>query len=132
MALTRGILLARTTTTPTVRYVMNMAAVGFDVTLADLTGGSRQQPLVHYRLATMAAVRLLTGESFPSIGRAFGRDHTTVMNALERVRAGQHQASGIQRRMWEWTQALCREVTEQWAIDTGITPAATSTMVEFA
>lgn len=98
---------------PAVAYVVRMAARGFDVSVDDLQGDSREQPLVWYRQATMAAVRRLTGLSYPAIGRRFGgRDHTTVMHACERARTAPHLVRA--------TEALCFEVQRQWAIDHGL------------
>jgi len=54
---------------------------------ADLVGPSRRQPLVRARQTAMYLCRELTDLSLPKIGRAFGgRDHTTVMHALDRVK----------------------------------------------
>ena len=62
------------------------AACGLSPT--DLVGPSRRQPLVRARQTAMYLCRELTDLSLPKIGRAFGgRDHTTVMHALDRVKA---------------------------------------------
>ncbi len=62
------------------------AACGLSPT--DLIGPSRRQPLVRARQTAMYLCRELTDLSLPKIGRAFGgRDHTTVMHALDRVKA---------------------------------------------
>ena len=65
---------------------------GFSV--KDLVGKSRRRPLVGYRQVAMAACRLVTSCSYPTIGRAFGdRDHTTVISACKRVAADPHLAA---------------------------------------
>jgi chromosomal replication initiator protein len=62
------------------------AATGLSPT--DLIGPSRRQPLVRARQTAMYLCRELTDLSLPKIGRAFGgRDHTTVMHALDRIKA---------------------------------------------
>ncbi len=62
------------------------AACGLSPT--DLVGPSRRQPLVRARQTAMYLCRELTDLSLPKIGRAFGgRDHTTVMHALDRVKS---------------------------------------------
>ena len=62
-----------------------MAAIlGFDVVA--LKGKSRQRPLVTARQIAMYAFRNLTELSYPSIARLFGgRDHTTVIHAVDKV-----------------------------------------------
>lgn len=121
MTIDRGSLVGTATGNPPADYVRRMAARGFDVTVDQLTGRSREQPLVGYRQITMAAIRTLTPLSTPAIGREFGdRDHTTVLHAVERVQEGKHHPAGSKRRrMWEAMDALCHEVRKQWAIDTG-------------
>lgn len=50
-----------------------------------LTGVARGDgPTIAHRHIAMAAARQL-GHSLPAIGRAFGRDHTTVLHACRRV-----------------------------------------------
>ncbi len=62
-----------------------MAAIlGFDVVA--LKGKSRQRPLVTARQIAMYVFRNLTELSYPSIARLFGgRDHTTVIHAVDKV-----------------------------------------------
>ncbi|MDQ3462612.1 MAG: chromosomal replication initiator protein DnaA [Actinomycetota bacterium] len=58
----------------------------FGLTLEEITGRSRQRPLVVARQVAMYVVRELTDMSYPAIGRAFGgRDHTTVIHAVEKI-----------------------------------------------
>ncbi len=121
MTINRGSLIQAATGNPPGEYVRRMAAVGFDVTVDDLTGRSRAHPLVDYRHVTMAAIRRMTPLSLPTIGRLFDhRDHTTVMHAVTKVENGRHYPAGSKRRrLWETMDNLCHEVRKQWAIDTG-------------
>ncbi|HLM95725.1 MAG TPA: helix-turn-helix domain-containing protein, partial [Acidimicrobiales bacterium] len=49
-------------------------------------GPSRRRPLVIARQIGMYLFRDLTDYSFPAIAREFGgRDHTTVMHAVEKI-----------------------------------------------
>ncbi len=51
-----------------------------------LTGTSRQRPLVQARQIAMYATRETTDLSFPAIAREFGgRDHTTVIHAFNKI-----------------------------------------------
>lgn len=71
---------------PTARRIVDAAAVAFDVPRDELTGPGRHHPVALYRQITMAAARM-AGHSFPQIGNAFERDHTTVIHACQRVAA---------------------------------------------
>lgn len=66
-----------------------------DVTVEDVCGRSRQRPLVTARQTAMYVVRELTDLSYPAIARLFGgRDHTTVIHAVEKT---QHVMKDRQR-----------------------------------
>ncbi len=68
--------------------IIGATAAASGLSPADLIGPSRRQPLVRARQTAMYLCRELTDLSLPKIGRAFGgRDHTTVMHALDRVKA---------------------------------------------
>ncbi len=58
----------------------------FGFSIEELKGKSRRRPLVTARQVAMYVVRELTDLSYPAIAREFGgRDHTTVMHAVEKV-----------------------------------------------
>jgi chromosomal replication initiator protein len=58
----------------------------YGVTLEELTGDKRTRRIVGPRQVAMYLSRELTDASLPAIGRAFGgRDHTTVMYAVQKV-----------------------------------------------
>lgn len=59
-----------------------------DFQSADLTGQRRTKEIAWARFVAMHLARELTEASLATIGQALGgRDHTTVMNGIERVRA---------------------------------------------
>lgn len=67
----------------TVYDVIEEAAAYFAVTVEELTGRDRAQPLASYRAVAIAAARDATGASYPALGKAFGdRDHTTALHAV--------------------------------------------------
>lgn len=57
----------------------------FGIRQRDIMSERRQQDIVRARHAAMYAMRELTGYSLPQIGRAFKRDHTTIIHACRRV-----------------------------------------------
>jgi len=70
--------------TPT--QILETTASTFGFSVEDLCGPSRRRPLVIARQVGMYLFRDLTDYSYPAIAREFGgRDHTTVMHAVEKI-----------------------------------------------
>jgi chromosomal replication initiation ATPase DnaA len=63
--------------------VIEVVARRYDLDPAALSGPSREEPIVAARHLAMRLARELTGKSYPEIGRAFNRDHLTVIHAME-------------------------------------------------
>lgn len=71
----------------TAPLIIAQTAQYFSLTVDDLRGTSRTQPLVTARQIAMYLCRELTELSLPKIGGEFGgRDHTTVMHADRKIR----------------------------------------------
>lgn len=71
----------------TPQLILEETANMFGWSIEDLTGSSRRRPLVTARQIGMYVFRELTDYSFPRIAEVFGgRDHTTVMHAVEKVK----------------------------------------------
>ena len=71
---------------PTIREVQRATAAIFGVPLAAMTERGNTRDITRARHAAMYLARRLTGKSTTVIGRAFERDHTTVLNGVERAR----------------------------------------------
>jgi chromosomal replication initiator protein len=72
----------------TPQLILETTAQMFDFTVEELKGKSRQRPLVTARQIAMYVFRELTDLSYPAIAREFGgRDHTTVIHAVEKIKA---------------------------------------------
>ncbi len=70
----------------TLDRIIEEAAEVFGFSVEDLRGYSRTRALVAARQAAMYVCRVLTEESLPAIGRAFGgRDHTTVLYSVRKI-----------------------------------------------
>jgi chromosomal replication initiator protein len=67
--------------------IIRVTAESFGFSVADVQGPSRRQPLVLCRQVAMYLCRELTDLSLPKIGENFGgRDHTTVIHSVEKVK----------------------------------------------
>jgi len=77
-------------TTPRVitpQLILDETAKMFGWTIDDICGKSRRRPLVTARQTGMYVMRELTDLSYPRIAEAFGgRDHTTVMYAVDKIK----------------------------------------------
>lgn len=69
----------------TIAEIMALVAQAYGVTREELRGPSRQRRIVRPRQIGMYLCRRYTDSSFNEIGRAFDRDHTSVMYAVETV-----------------------------------------------
>jgi chromosomal replication initiator protein len=66
--------------------ILAATAAAFHVSIPDLEGPSRRQPLARARQVGMYLCRQLTDLSLPKIGTLFGgRDHTTVLHGINTV-----------------------------------------------
>ena len=84
----------------------------YSVERADLVGPSRSRPLVTARQVAMYLCRDLTPLSLPKIGDAFGgRDHTTVMHALDKIR----QLMGERHQVYAQVQELTQRIRARMA-----------------
>lgn len=76
-----------TQSTISVEEIMKLVADHFKVRVLDLKSSTRAKPIVVPRQIAMYLIKKFLDRSLVDIGKAFGgKDHTTVMNALERVK----------------------------------------------
>jgi len=74
-----------------VNQVLSAVAIGelvsgqFKVSLEDLRSRSRKRAIAFPRQVAMYLARKYTGESLVDIGKAFNRDHSTVLHAIKSV-----------------------------------------------
>lgn len=72
--------------TVSVKKLMEVVADFYNITIEDLLKQSRRKEFVKPRQVAMYLMREELENSFPSIGEHFGgRDHTTVMHAVEKI-----------------------------------------------
>lgn len=73
--------------TMSIEDVQKLVADHFNIRLTDLKSSSRAKPIVVPRQICMFLIKKFLDKSYTDIGKAFGgKDHTTVMNAIDRVK----------------------------------------------
>jgi len=66
--------------------ILDATSKRFSFSIEEIKGVSRRRPLVTARQIAMYVMRQLTDMSYPAIAREFGgRDHTTVIHAVEKI-----------------------------------------------
>ncbi len=70
----------------TPKLILDTTAETFGFSVEELCGPNRRRPLVMARQIGMYVFRELTDFSYPAIAREFGgRDHTTIIHAVEKI-----------------------------------------------
>ena len=88
---------------------MAVTAEYFNTTLEELSGPGKARPLAQARQIAMYLCRELTDLSLPKIGQAFGRDHTTVMYAEQKIRGEMAQ----RREVFDHVQELTARIRQR-------------------
>lgn len=68
-----------------IEAIQKTVATHFDIRISDILSSKRPRNIAEPRMIAMYLSRQLTDSSFPDIGKAFGRNHATIMNALKKV-----------------------------------------------
>jgi chromosomal replication initiator protein len=90
----------------TLERIIAETADFFGVTVADLCGPGRGRALVHARQTAMYLCRDLTDLTLVRIAEAFGRDHSTVLHAVQRIQARMAE----QRRFYDQVADLTARI----------------------
>ncbi|MGI9119928.1 MAG: chromosomal replication initiator protein DnaA [Acidimicrobiales bacterium] len=91
----------------TPKIILDATASMFDFTEEELCGRSRRRPLVTARQIGMYVCREMTDLSYPAIARAYGgRDHTTVIHAVEKIGALMKERRQIYDQVTELIQLI--------------------------
>ena len=91
----------------TPQIILEATAKMFGFTVEELEGKSRRRPLVTARQIGMYVCRELTDLSYPAIAREFGgRDHTTVIHAVEKIGALMKERRQIYDQVTELIQNI--------------------------
>jgi len=96
-----------TQTTISLEDIQKLVADHFKVRVADLKATTRAKPIVVPRQIAMYLIKKHLDRSLVEIGRSFGgKDHTTVMNALERIDYLQQHDADLRNNIEELTTRI--------------------------
>jgi chromosomal replication initiator protein len=86
-----------------IKHVQTIVTEQFGLTCAQLLGRSHLPRIVLARhIAMLLCLEMVRGASLPVVGQWFGRDHTTVLHARERMR----RRIAVDRRFAKQVEAL--------------------------
>jgi chromosomal replication initiator protein len=71
----------------TLEEALFASAQAFGISPEEIRGRAQPQRIVRARHAFVYLARTVLAESFPRIGRALGRDHTTAISSMRRAEA---------------------------------------------
>lgn len=81
---------------PTVELIQKAVCAHYGVSLMDMLAERRTRVLVRPRHVAMYIAKELTTQSLPQLGRRFGgRDHTTCLSAINRIKAARLVEPGL-------------------------------------
>jgi len=88
----------------TPEMILEATAASYGFTIDAICGPSRTRPLVTARQVAMYLVRNLTDFSYPAIARVFGgRDHTTVIHAVDKISTQMKERRQIYQQVTDLT-----------------------------
>ena len=94
----------------TPEVILSKTSEMYGFSIDELIGGSRRRPLVTARQIAMYIFRELTELSYPAIAKEFGgRDHTTVIHAVDKI----SQLMAERREIYDQVTALTTAVKSQ-------------------
>ncbi len=96
-----------TQSTISIEEIQKLVADHFKVRVLDLKSSTRAKPIVVPRQIAMYLIKKFLEKSLVDIGKAFGgKDHTTVMNALDRVKSLQSTDQDISKDIEDLEQRI--------------------------
>jgi chromosomal replication initiator protein len=91
----------------TPQMILEATAASYGFTIDAICGPSRTRPLVTARQVAMYLVRNLTDYSYPAIARVFGgRDHTTVIHAVDKITTHMKERRQLYEQVTELTVTI--------------------------
>jgi len=89
--------------------ILAAVAKKYGVEQADILGRHKKQEIAQARHVCIYILRTLTDMSLPSIGKIFGRDHTTVLHSYETIAQKRREDASVENMIDD----LIKEIREQ-------------------
>lgn len=83
----------------TIATISDLIASQYKVTVKDMQSRSRKKNLTFPRQVAMYLCRKHTEDSLADIGRAFNRDHSTVLHSIKKVTTMKNRSASIEAQM---------------------------------
>ena len=91
----------------TIEHITRATAHFYKITLADIKSKTRTQKITNARHVAMFLSQKIIGAKLQEIGRYFsGRDHTSVMHAIKKVKASMEKDLALSRQVLEIENSL--------------------------
>ena len=90
----------------TVKAIQKSVASYYSVTLEDMMSSKRPQNIAFPRQVAMYLSRSLTGESLPSIGDSFNRNHATIIHAHKTISKKAEQDMSLKQALKQFERQL--------------------------
>ena len=100
------ILSTPTVPTLTPERIIQYVATKFDVAQEDIVGKKRSKDIVRPRHISIYLIRSLLDTSYPSIGRIFNRDHTTIMASIENMEREIKSSASFEAQIEEYKKEI--------------------------
>ncbi len=84
-----------------VETIIQVVSDHFKMPVSDILGKKRNKEIVMPRQIAMFLAREMGGMSYPDIGRAFGRDYTTVIHSYEKIKSEVKKDSSLKNTISE-------------------------------
>lgn len=79
--------------------IKSQVALYYNIKIEDLNSQRRTKTIVDARQVAMYLCREILNETYSAIGKAFGRDHSTAMHAIEKVEKNMKENGGYNKEI---------------------------------
>lgn len=87
--------------------IVGLVSRGFNLAPEDILGTRRKPDFVLARQVAMYLCRRKLGLSYPELGKAFGRDHSTVIHAIKKIQALPQTDKVLHKLVTDLENAAC-------------------------
>jgi len=84
-----------------VEYIQEVVAAHYNVALTEIRGNGRTKDIVRARHVAMYLSRMLVDKALKQIGKDFGRDHSTIIHACDKITAELEENQKLKKEIGE-------------------------------